>query len=58
MGYEVRDPMSWYGSLEQQLIAYISNRRRVLSFVNPAIAVPTPDCISSEPTPITTIPSP
>ncbi|RMJ13642.1 hypothetical protein CDV36_006670 [Fusarium kuroshium] len=39
VGYNVRDPMSWYGSLEQQLIAYISNRVGLLSFVNLALAV-------------------
>ncbi|KAM6511370.1 hypothetical protein FALCPG4_016375 [Fusarium falciforme] len=39
VGYKVRDPMSWYGSLEQQLIAYISNRVGLLSFANLALAV-------------------
>lgn len=39
VGYKVRDPMSWYGSLEQQLIAYISNRLGLLSFANLALAV-------------------
>ncbi|RSL58226.1 hypothetical protein CEP54_007886 [Fusarium duplospermum] len=39
VGYRVRDPMSWYGSLEQQLIAYISNRVGLLSFANLALAV-------------------
>ncbi|KAB5533414.1 ferric reductase like transmembrane component-domain-containing protein [Coniochaeta sp. 2T2.1] len=39
VGYEVRDPMSWYASLEQQLINYISNRTGTLSFVNLAIAI-------------------
>jgi predicted ferric reductase len=38
-GYEVRDPMSWYSSLEKQLMAYIGNRTGLLSFVNLAIAV-------------------
>lgn len=38
-GYVVRDPMSWYETLEQQLLVYISNRVGVLSFVNLALAV-------------------
>jgi hypothetical protein len=39
VGYELRDPMSWYSSVEQQLVAYISNRVGILSFVNLALAV-------------------
>ncbi|KAF5000357.1 hypothetical protein FGRMN_1825 [Fusarium graminum] len=39
VGYELRDPMSWYPSLEQQILAYIGNRTGLLSFVNLAIAV-------------------
>ncbi|KAG5661818.1 hypothetical protein KAF25_004057 [Fusarium avenaceum] len=39
VGYELRDPMSWYSSVEQQLLAYISNRVGILSFVNLALAV-------------------
>ncbi|KAK4121692.1 hypothetical protein N657DRAFT_577316 [Parathielavia appendiculata] len=39
VGYEVRDPHSWYGTMEQQVIAQIGNRTGVLSFVNLAIAV-------------------
>ncbi|CEJ83011.1 hypothetical protein VHEMI03045 [[Torrubiella] hemipterigena] len=38
-GYVVRDPMSWYETLEQQILVYISNRVGVLSFVNLALAV-------------------
>ncbi|KAM0345823.1 hypothetical protein ACHAPU_006176 [Fusarium lateritium] len=39
VGYELRDPMSWYSSVEQQLLAYIGNRTGLLSFVNLAITV-------------------
>jgi hypothetical protein len=39
VGYEVRDPMSWYSTLEKQLMAYIGNRTGLLSFVNLALAV-------------------
>ncbi|RGP78968.1 ferric-chelate reductase [Fusarium longipes] len=38
-GYELRDPMSWYNSLDQQLVSYISNRVGLLSFVNLALTV-------------------
>ncbi|KPA37340.1 ferric-chelate reductase [Fusarium langsethiae] len=39
VGYELKDPMSWYNSLDQQLVSYISNRVGLLSFVNLALAV-------------------
>ena len=39
VGYEVRDPMSWYPTVERQLVVYISNRVGVFSFVNLALAV-------------------
>jgi hypothetical protein len=39
VGYEVRDPMSWYPTVERQLIVYISNRVGVFSLVNLALAV-------------------
>ncbi|KAH7192828.1 ferric reductase like transmembrane component-domain-containing protein [Fusarium flagelliforme] len=39
VGYELKDPMSWFNSLDQQLVSYISNRVGLLSFVNLALAV-------------------
>ncbi|KAI1056374.1 hypothetical protein LB507_002375 [Fusarium sp. FIESC RH6] len=39
VGYELKDPMSWYNSLDQQLASYISNRVGLLSFVNLALTV-------------------
>lgn len=39
IGYVVVEPMSWYGSPQQQLVAYIGNRVGILSFVNLALAV-------------------
>ena len=39
VGYEVLDPMSWYATPQQQLMAYIGNRVGILSFANLALTV-------------------
>ncbi|KAK4100929.1 hypothetical protein N658DRAFT_524460 [Parathielavia hyrcaniae] len=38
-GYEVRDPHSWYSTMEKQVMGQIGNRTGLLSFVNLALAV-------------------